>query len=355
MKIAIYTPYLDSFGGGERYVLTIGEILSKDHSVDLLMDAHLLGLDPQNLIKKVGTRLNLDLSKINLEAAPLGQGSFFDRLVFFKKYDLLVYLTDGSIFYSTVRKNIIHFQVPFENTYGKSLWGRIKLSTWNLAVCNSKFTEGIIKKSWPIKTTVLYPPVEVEKFKPLKKQRYILSVGRFASFSKSKKHEEMIKTFCNLEPKINGWSLHLAGSVEGDEGYIDDLKNLAGKNSIFFYPNIPFDDLVKLFGTSSIYWHAAGFDEDDPKKMEHFGITTVEAMAAGCVPVVIKKGGQPEIVEDGVSGFLWESLDELQKHTSKLIEDQKLLSEISGKAIERSKEFSKKHFEENLNQIIQNL
>lgn len=355
MKVAIYTPYLDSFGGGERYTLTIAEVLSKDHQVDLLLDRHLLGLDPENLIKQLGERLGLDLSKVNLVEAPIGHGSFFDRLMFFKKYDMFVYLTDGSLFYSTAKKNLIHFQVPFENDAGKGLRGRVKLSSWDLAVCNSKFTEGYIKKYWPLKTTVLYPPVETEKFKPLKKEKYILSVGRFASFSKSKKHEEMIQAFWDLSPKIKGWSLHLAGSVDGDEGYIEDLKKLAGKNPVYFYPNTSFDDLIKLFGQSSIYWHASGFGEDDPKKMEHFGISTVEAMASGCVPVVIKKGGQPEIVEDGVSGFLWEGLEELETVTLKLIDDPKLLSEVSKKSVERSKIYSKKYFEENLNQIIQSL
>ena len=58
--------------------------------------------------------------------------------------------------------------------------------------------------------------------------------------------------------------------------------------------------------------------------MEHFGITTVEAMAAGCVPVVINKAGQREIVEDGVSGFLWNTWGELKDRTQLLAEDGNL-------------------------------
>ncbi|MBU4190339.1 MAG: glycosyltransferase, partial [Candidatus Thermoplasmatota archaeon] len=59
---------------------------------------------------------------------------------------------------------------------------------------------------------------------------------------------------------------------------------------------------------------AAGFgvdEEKEPEKVEHFGITTVEAAAAGCVPVVIRKGGQPEIVKEGINGLLWEKEEEL--------------------------------------------
>ncbi len=61
--------------------------------------------------------------------------------------------------------------------------------------------------------------------------------------------------------------------------------------------------------------------------MEHFGITTGEAMSAGCVPVVINKGGQPEIVRDGVDGFVWNDSRELKEITLKLITDEYLLKE----------------------------
>jgi len=37
--------------------------------------------------------------------------------------------------------------------------------------------------------------------------------------------------------------------------------------------------------------------------LEHFGITTVEAMAAGCVPLVYDSGGQAEIVSSGYNGY----------------------------------------------------
>ena len=86
--------------------------------------------------------------------------------------------------------------------------------------------------------------------------------------------------------------------------------------------------------------------------MEHFGISTVEAMAAGCVPVVINKGGQPEIVEDQVSGFLWNDLSELENLTLKLIENDTLKSKVTEKAIERSRLFSKMEFKEHISKII---
>ena len=61
-------------------------------------------------------------------------------------------------------------------------------------------------------------------------------------------------------------------------------------------------ELRDLYGRASIFWHAAGLGEDPerhPDRYEHFGITTVEAMSAGAVPVVIDAAGQAEIVEQG--------------------------------------------------------
>lgn len=358
MKVGIYTPYLDSFGGGERYMLSIAEILSKNYSVDLFLDKHQLTLEPKLLIPKLAKYLDLDLSKINLLPAPIGEGSkFFERLFFLKKYDLMIYLTDGSIFYSTAKKNLLHFQVPFKNTAAKGFWGKIKLSTWNLAICNSLFTQKYINQSWSIKNTLLYPPVETGKIKPLKKEKWILSVGRFTSFSKSKKHEEMIHAFRELlkEKEMNDWSLHLAGSIEGDPNYLDELKELTKGIPVYFYPNLVSDKLIELYGKSSIYWHAAGFNENEPEKMEHFGITTVEAMAAGCIPIVTNKGGQGEIVDNNLNGYLWDDINKLILQTKKIISDPEIRKKFSKEAIIKSKKFSKNNFSENLYSIIKKI
>lgn len=356
MRVGIYTPYLDSFGGGERYMLSIAEILSKDHCVDLFLDKHQLTLEPELLIPKLAKYLNLDLSKINLLPAPIGVGShLLERILFLRKYDLLIYLTDGSIFYSTAKKSLLHFQVPFKNSAAIGLWGKLKLSTWNLAICNSLFTQKYIDQSWAIKTALLYPPVEIEKIKPLKKEKWILSVGRFTSFSKTKKHEEMIKAFKEMKEDIRDWSLHLAGSIEGDPDYLNELKKLANGAPIYFYPGLDFEKLVELYGKSSIYWHAAGFNEDEPEKMEHFGITTVEAMAGGCIPVVTNKGGQGEIVDDNLNGYLWDDINELILRTKKIISSPESREQLSREAIIKSKQFSKNNFSENLHSIIKNI
>jgi hypothetical protein len=58
-------------------------------------------------------------------------------------------------------------------------------------------------------------------------------------------------------------------------------------------------------------------------------------MSMGCVPIVIRRGGQPEIVEPGRSGDLWDDEGELERWTRRLVEDERLRRELALGAIER--------------------
>lgn len=355
MKVSIYSPYLDTFGGGERYMMTIAEVLSQENNVDVLLDLNLGNLGGEYLKDTLSKRFNLNLNKVNFIKAPIGKSSnFFERLFFLRNYDLLFYLTDGSIFYPTSKRNILHIQSPLVGQPARSIWGRFKLKGWDLVIYNSRFTKVHSQNYWPIKSEIIYPPVDTENIKPLKKKKYILSVGRFFGYLKDKKHELLIKVFKELFEKgsITGWSLHLVGAAsQGDKNYLESLKDLAKGLPVKFYPNLQYNKLIKLYGESSIYWHASGFSETDPTKMEHFGISTVEAMAAGCVPVVIGRGGQREIVEHETSGYLWDSLDDLKKLTLKLIDDDNLRSQIAAAAVKGAKFFSKDNFTSKIIQI----
>ena len=329
-------------------MLTIAEILSFNNEVDFLLGTHLYNLGVAKITERVKRLHGLNLSKVNFVKSPIGVGSsFLQRLFFLKNYDWLFYLTDGSIFLSTAKNNIVHFQVPFENTGAKGIIGRIKLSSWKMAIYNSHFTKNIVEKSWPISGSVIYPPVSVDFFIPGKKKKQILSVGRFFGYLKDKKHSLLIDSFKRLVDikNIAGWSLYLAGGAgEGDKEYVDQLKQQAKGYPIYFYPNATLAQLKKLYAGSSIYWHAAGFAESDPKRLEHFGITTVEAMSAGAVPVVINSGGQKEIVGHQKSGFLWNTKSDLENYTMRLIRDSNLRQRLSKNAAKRSKIFSKDHF-----------
>jgi glycosyltransferase involved in cell wall biosynthesis len=356
MKIAVFSPYLDTKGGGERYILTVASIFSEQHEVDLLLPTHLHNLHPDQYKKDVSERLAIDLSKVTFVHAPVGTGSkTIDRYFFLRRYDLLFAVTDGSIFLSSSKKNILHIQTPLDVHPAASKWGQIKLKSWHQVIYNSEFTKKYSQKNWPLPSKVIYPPVEIDQDRVVDKKNIILSVGRFFGYLKEKKHQMMIEAFVKLveTEKVRGWDLYLAGSMgEGDQPYVDHLKSLAAGLPIMILPNIAHQDLKHLYQMSKIYWHAMGYQEEDPTKMEHFGITTVEAMAAGVVPVVIKKGGQIEIVEENKSGLFWQTESELIEETKKLVADSKKLEQLSTGAVERAQMFSQERFKKEILALI---
>ena len=86
--------------------------------------------------------------------------------------------------------------------------------------------------------------------------------------------------------------------------------------------------------------------------MEHFGITTVEAMSAKCIPIVINKGGQTEIVTDEC-GFKWNNLDELIKYTEEIYSGKLDISSMQKNCVERSNLYSKENYQKKLLTFIQ--
>ena len=173
----------------------------------------------------------------------------------------------------------------------------------------------------------------------IKKENIILHVGRFRVIDETvggakdyKKQYVMIEAFRKMSRKMPDWKFVLAVSVKDDDRVdFDSLIREAKGHPIEFLVNKTNDKLWKQYSRAKIYWHASGFGEDlerHPEFAEHFGISTVEAMGAGAVPVVFNAGGQKEIVEDNINGFLWNTLSELEEKTLLLIRENKILEKI---------------------------
>jgi glycosyltransferase involved in cell wall biosynthesis len=84
-------------------------------------------------------------------------------------------------------------------------------------------------------------------------------------------------------------------------------------------------------------------------------MTTVEAMSAGAVPVVLGSGGQREIVAHGSDGFLWEDLAGLSDYTTRLTRDERLRAQMGARAVASSARFSRAAFTESVNRIVERL
>ena len=162
---------------------------------------------------------------------------------------------------------------------------------------------------------------------PARKNRTILSVGRFFAGGHSKRHDVMLDAFRDLLRPCRGRRRAASGrvfvSVAAEHG-IRGADPDHGRGSAGHVPPEPlFRALGALYARAPIYWHATGYGlppDDAGEKAEHFGISIVEAMAAGCVPLAYAAGGPCEIIEEGVSGFLFDSSTVLLSKTAAMLE-----------------------------------
>lgn len=341
MRAAIYDPYLDTFGGGERYAMSVARVLKKQG-----WDVCVVWDNPQ-ILEKLGSHLGIDLSGVQVMPT-IGRGVGFD---------LIFWLSDGSIPLLFGKKNILHFQTPFRNVGGKSLFNRLKLLKINTIVCNSNFTKSFIDKEYGVESIVIYPPVDVDNFQPEKKENIILYVGRFSQLQQSKGQDVLIKVFKRMYKNLlQDWKLVLiGGSTIGTGNFVQRLKSLSRGYPVDILENLPFDQVRKYYAKAKIFWSASGYGVDentDPQKTEHFGIVVVEAQAAGCVPVVLNTGGHKEIVENNKNGILWNSTEEFITSTEGLIANKALMNRLSQRARENAKQFSEQRFEEEILKLV---
>lgn len=335
MKIGFYSPYLDSLSGGERYVLTLASHWSKTHDVALFWD-------DLATVRKAESRLHIDLSRARTVENVFKTRNIFRKMIVSRGYDLIFFLSDGSIPTTFARYNILHFQVPFQNIQVHS----IKLGRYQRIVCNSDFTKRNIVEELGKRAVVIYPPVMPVRHARVSKKNIILSIGRFHHL---KKQDVLVEAF--RKGKFADYELILAGNLlPADEEYFKRLKHAAKGLDVRFFPNISFEKLTGLYNQSSIYWHSTGYHETKPENMEHFGISTVEAMSAGAVPVVFNGGGLPETVQEGENGYLWANIPELLDKTRKVISGGGRV--LAKNAITRSEDFSPKRFMDAFDQLL---
>lgn len=350
-KVGIYSPYLEVFGGGERYIFSIASLLSYHNEVFIYAD--------KSIINKAKNLLNIGLNRVHfLPIAQFRLQNFLNKYISLNKFDLFFSMTDGSLFFSGARKNFLVIQSP-AHIPANDFLNKLKLVNWRI-LCYSQFMQEIIYKRIGKKADILPPCTDEGKITStyIPKENIILTVGRFFLNPHSKKHEFMLKYFLKHYRKyFAGWKLIIAGGLTeaGGREIMEQLKVESEGYPVDILVNPSFNDLQMLYQKAKIYWHATGFGEDlekFPERAEHFGITTVEAMSKGAVPVVFNGGGQKEIISDGIDGFLWDSEKDLIDKTYNLISDKELWQNSSSKARDKAKFYSSQKFYAKLEKII---
>lgn len=334
MRIGIFSNARhEQEGGGVTFLLSIAAALAERHEVDLFFDRDMDVEALHRLLPAFQSFPNIRRTPAFSSKRVVGEVS---RALFQLQYDLTIVQSSYVPGFSLGRRRYLLCEFPFARTLGVD--DRLRLGTYQV-VANSRFTAGWIEKLWGKPASVLHPPTV--SVSPREKKPYLLGVGRFLDGGRSKQQLTLVQMFRRLcERGLDGWELHLAGFVQ-DEAYFARVRAEAEGLPVRFHPDLSRAELEALYGASSIFWHAVGLGVDqerEPGRMEHFGIVTVEAMSAGCVPVVINRGGQPEIVGPD-AGVLWETPEACIDATFELATTPDMRADLAGRAMTRAKAF----------------
>lgn len=371
-RIVLYSPYWETFGGGEKYLLGIGEVLSENPAYDVTIVSSDASVGKTQLEKFS----HIDLSRTRFKHATR-MSSVPD----------VVGDADCFIFQSNVRKIVTRarshvqiIQIPYWkitplSVASKICRGQIReggkdILRWRLmsfarnrasvVLVYSQFVQDILKRNYDIESRILYPPIQ-DLYEPgIPKKNIILSVGRFfKGLYNNKRYDILTAAFRRMyDAGIHDWEYHLVGSASADSGSREMIRQLEAENKnypVIFHINESFDRMRQLYNEATIFWHGAGYGIDErrnPENTEHFGMTTVEAMSARCIPVVIQKGGQREIVTHGENGFLWDTIDGLMELSTRIIHGEIDSSVVGEQARSRFHDFAYPVFRNQVNEII---
>ncbi len=152
-------------------------------------------------------------------------------------------------------------------------------------------------------------------------------IGMVANLSFDKDHETLLKGFAGILELYPVARL----VIVGDGPRREYLENIALRLNIA--QSVDFmgfcTDIPVVLSKFAVYVHSA--------HTEGFGIAILEAMAAGIPVVASNVGGIPEVVEDNVSGLLFERGDSEALRTAilKLLKDNKLKNNLIVNARDR--------------------
>lgn len=360
MKILFVHPRLSVFGGAERVLIHMLKAL-RENELSLVTDCW----NPKDVKKMFDTELP-DVKWVRCSSFhPIHQHFVaFQWLVYTRKlnrlirqvcgdYDLLI---ETQQVYSdpspgTPLINYIHYPTlaappPEERQHLTSsiyyamsrFFIRQRVKKISLALTNSRFTAKKIVEYLNIKPLVVHPPVDVKKFYSEQtwsdREDKVVSIGMFLPF---KRHHLLLE----IAPQLPKVQFVIIGTInENYRSYYEKLC-MQKPDNVTIKQNLTFDEVKHELTTAKAYVHLCP---------EHFGISPVEAAAAGCVPIVYHIGGPAECLGD--AALTWKDLKQLSTHISKLIKDKDLWSKVSEKAKKKAFKFDATIFKKRIRNII---
>jgi len=373
MKVVVVHPSLNSVGGGELVCLSLIRILRKAGNkvtlatVDKTNWGSMLKIFGEIYFPDREFYLLPSMPKtyfIMLHSALLLTFYFAELflLKFMRKSDLLISTCGEKI--NSVADVVYVNGVPLRSAfflphvsvkrkcYGKlyDLFLRV-IDRFNSSfiIANSKFNRDIISKCMNRDVLVVYPPVNIQKFTHVGRNRdrenIVVVVSRFLP----EQNLDYIPKLAKLVRKANFLIIGPSGTTS--KGTLEELSNmiteLAVKDRVKIVTNQSFSKLLEALSTAKVFLRTL--------PCEPFGMSVVEAMAAGCVPVVPRDGGPWFDIlnrEQGKYGYAYSSLGEAAEKINLLMNDEQLRTEISRRAFERAKCFDRSFFEKRIVDVI---
>jgi alpha-1,2-mannosyltransferase len=377
MKIVVCHLSLNFLGGEEKLCLSFIDALKRNkHNVTLFT---LEKTDWKAVQKMFGNFTQPDVevhmssflvyNKFSKLAIPLlSYLAYFKGLVALVsrgKYDVVIN-TYGDMFTSIADLSYVHFPITATLDYGQipafaspTLWKAYSqaFKIWDffasqirpsVLLTNSKFTWQVVKKLLKRNAIILHPPVAVKDYLNGNTQRknYVITVSKFTP----KRHLHKIPLIAR---KAKNARFIIAGVA--DEYSIETLQKLRGmirfygvEGRVSLMPNVPRSTLISLLRNAKAYLHTMPF--------EHFGMSIIEAMAAGCVPIVHRSGGPwLDILNEqqGVYGFSYESIEEAAQTIDFIMDKEDVWRKISENAQKRATYYDETVFEKKLTAIIE--
>ncbi|PIS42867.1 MAG: hypothetical protein COT24_01145 [Candidatus Kerfeldbacteria bacterium CG08_land_8_20_14_0_20_40_16] len=306
MKIAIIIRSLRIFGGGERNVISLIEALNIKSIIPKVLTEE--GVDEKEIEARYNKKVKFSLRKIS---TPKRRIFHFIREVFFSN-PILPYLKECDFVYDFTNKPPLIFKsrkylkyIYVLNDRRTAKFSRItryyiivtkilasfgikkfqRLHPGIINITQSEYIQNEIKKSTSLTIPIIYPPVDLNKFYCSEKIKRsgLVSLGRF---SPEKNHLLQIE----LAKKFPGVHFTFIGSIKNDVYFrkLQQKIKLDSLNNISLLPDATFKKVKRILCESLVFLHST--------IEEHFGLSTVEAIAAGCLPLVHDSGGQREVV-----------------------------------------------------------
>jgi len=382
MRIAVAHHSLNAAGGAERLCLaTIEALKMRGHEVSLVTVEK---TDWTLLRDKFGQTIMPD-REIYITSQPLSQKlkSISIASTYFltytiqllinrskNKHDLTINtfgdainsITDIAYIHFPLRAALEFSQIP-AFTYA-SIWRTLapfynlatstcdKIAPSRLLLTNSKFMQEIVRVSLNRIPIVVYPPVDTETFSRCSKVHKDDSLVAIVASYAPKRHLEQVALIAKYAK--NARFVVIGKTNEYSSGTLENLKDritaLGVEDRVILLKNVPFEELLVVLSKAKVYLHVMPCD--------HFGISVVEAMASGCVPVVHRSGGPwTDILEEeqGTCGFSYLNPIEAANQIEDLILDENLRSTIAAKASYRAKKFDKSVFMRRVAEVVEEI